>query len=106
MKKFFIISWNEEYLEANLVGGPFEETECEQELCQCLLTGLVKLGVASDETEAQSMYDATAGSDMPSETLSVHSTGGSIRYGTGYTEFYQIRFCDIPVIKGNVQLPE
>lgn len=22
MKKFFIISWNEEYLEANLVGGP------------------------------------------------------------------------------------
>lgn len=72
-----------------------EETECEQELCQCLLTGLVKLGVASDETEAQSMYDATAGSDMPSETLSVHSTGGSIRYGTGYTEFYQIRSCDI-----------
>ena len=52
MKRFFIISWNEEYLEANLVGGPFEETECEQELCQCLLTGLVKLGVASDETEA------------------------------------------------------
>lgn len=70
MKRFFIISWNEEYLEANLVGGPFEETECEQELCQCLLTGLVKLGVASDETEAQSMYDAAAGNDMPSETLS------------------------------------
>ena len=102
MKKFFIISWNEEYLEANLVGGPFEETECEQELCQCLLTGLVKLGIASDETEAQSMYDAAAGNNMPSETLIVHSTGWSIRYGTGYTEFYQIRSCDIPAIKENV----
>ena len=97
MKRIFIISWNEEYLESNLVVGPFEESECEQELCQCLLTGLVKLGVASDETEAQSMYDVAAGNDLPIDTFSVLSTGGSIRYGTGFTEFYQIRSCDIPV---------
>ena len=78
MKKFFIISWNEEYLEANLVGGPFEETECEQELCQCLLTGLVKFGIASDETEAQSMYDAAAGNNMPSETLCIPRVGAFV----------------------------
>ena len=95
MKKYFIISWNEEYLDANIVSGPFEESECEDALRKCIINGLLKLKVVDTAEQAAKMYDnalnADAGDEESDTTLSVYSEGGSILYESGYTEYYKVK---------------
>ncbi len=99
MEKYFILKWNEEYLDAELVSDPLEKSECAENLRRCIIHGLLQLQIAETEREAQIMYDkallADVGSAEPGETLSVHSEGGSICYGD-YNEYYQIKAYDIP----------
>lgn len=99
MEKYFILKWNEEYLDAELVSGPLEKNECAENFRRCIISALLQLKIVKSEREAQIMYDkallADVGSAEPGETLSVHSEGGSICYGD-YNEYYQIKSYDIP----------
>ena len=100
MKKYFIISWNEEYLDANIVGGPLEESECEDALRKCIINSLLELKVVETTEQAEKMYDnaihADSGNEESDATLSVYSEGGSILYESGYTEYYKVKPYEIP----------
>lgn len=100
MKKYFIISWNEEYLDADIVGGPLEESECEDALRKCIINSLLELKVVETTEQAEKMYDnaihADSGNEESDATLSVYSEGGSILYESGYTEYYKVKPYEIP----------
>lgn len=99
MEKYFILRWNEEYLDAELVSGPLEKNECAENFRRCIISALLQLQIVNSEKEAQIMYDKELHTEVglaePGEILSISPDSGSISYGN-YNEYYRIKSYDIP----------
>lgn len=91
MGSFYLLKWNDEYLDNQIIGGPFEDDITAKTVMRKeIVTRLVELNVADDIKEAEKIYADVVNNSGESDDLSVHSEGASIEYGGVYEERYQI----------------
>ena len=51
----YILNWNEEYLDMQIVSGTFDEETAKQALKEAVTKKLVELGIAADDKAAREM---------------------------------------------------
>ena len=91
MGSFYLLKWNDEYLDNQIIGGPFEDDiSAKTAMKKEILVRLVELNVADDIKEAEKIYADAVNNSGESDDLSVHSEGASIEYSGVYEERYQI----------------
>lgn len=91
MGSFYLLKWNDEYLDNQIIGGPFDDDISARTVMRKeILARLVELNVADDIREAEKIYADAVNNSGESDDLSIHSEGASIEYGGVYEERYQI----------------
>ncbi len=88
----YILNWNDEYLDMQIVSGPFDEETAKQALKETVTKKLVELGIAADDKAAREMYFAAEKASAADEIhmLYVSQDGASIIYGSEYEDRYQV----------------
>ena len=88
----YVLSWNDEYLDMQIICGPMDEAAARQAMKKEVMRKLVELNLAEDTKVAEKMYLVAESTSVEGETNDMHvnSNGASIIYGTGYEERYQI----------------
>lgn len=86
----FIISWNSEVLQLQLLAGPLSARNTASHLEKIVIQNLMKLSDYSKEEAEKRYRTAVRGNEDEEDELVVYSTGASIRYGSGYEEYYHI----------------
>lgn len=93
-KKFYLLSWNDEWLQMAIEDGPLSMEEIKKSLRTKVLERLVELGVACSHEEAKELYRQAEESRMAEKErvweLHLGSDTVSIMFGSGYEEHYQI----------------
>lgn len=91
MGSFYLLNWNEEYLDMRIIGGPFDDSmSAKTTMKKEIIRRLVELNVAGNIKAAEKIYADAMGDFEQSDELSVHPEGACIRYGGVYEEWYQI----------------
>lgn len=92
MKPFYLLKWNDEYLDMQIIGGPFDNDKAAKSaLMEETITRLTELDVAENKEDAGKLYAETEKHpDQETEALHISGNGASIFYGSGYEERYQI----------------
>lgn len=91
---YYLLNWNDEYLDMTIEAGPVSEEEAREILHDKLITRLVELNVANSEKEAKELYVKAAlhlKDEDVSDVLNASPDGATIRYGGGFEERFQIR---------------
>lgn len=92
---WFILSWNDEYLDCCIVGGPYTEDDVREAFRKHVEERLVELGVCETISEAEKLYTKQA-SKFKDDRADLQIIGDcvSITYGGGYMEYIFRKMCD------------
>lgn len=91
-KLLYLLKWNDEYLDIQIAGGPFDDdTAAKLALKKETITRLVELNVVKDAKAAEELYAETERDpEQEGDDLHIYLNGTSILFGGGYEERYQI----------------
>lgn len=91
---YYLLSWNEEYLDLQIECGPTSIDTARQAMHDAILTRLVELDLAGNIDEAGELYERAekAAADQTGEPYELHvgKDSASIAYDV-YGEYYQIK---------------
>lgn len=92
---WFILSWNDEYLDCCIAGGPYTEDDVRAAFQKHVEERLVELGVCETSLEAEKLYAKQAsGFKDAGCALQIIGDCASITYGGGYMEYIFRKECD------------
>lgn len=92
----YILSWNSEVLQLQLLAGPLAEKGVAEQLKEIVIKNLSKLSEYSEKEAERRYLKALQAEDEEDDELVVYGTGASIRYGSGYEEYYHVVDYEVP----------
>ena len=92
----YILSWNSEVLQMQLLAGPLAEKDVEEQLKKIVIKNLSKLCEYSEKGAERRYLRALRAEDEEDDELVVYETGASILYGSGYEEYYHVVDYEVP----------
>lgn len=88
-KENYIVKWNDEYLEIQILAGPLTEEEAQKILRDETIEAAIRLLQCSRE-EAEEKYDDSLNGEEESEDIHASCFGSSIFFGSCNEEYMQI----------------
>lgn len=90
---YYLLNWNDEYLDNVIVGAKETKEEIREAFKEHIMERLIGLNIVKTEIEAADLWfeaESKIPNDDHDDILHVYETGGSILYGSGYTDHYHI----------------